>query len=37
MERLPQAARDTLRLEARPAIQVRGRQQATSLFEVFGE
>ena len=37
MERLPQSARDTLRLEARPAIQVRGRQQATSLFEVFGE
>lgn len=34
-ERLPPAVWNALRLEARPPIQARGRQQATSLFEVF--
>lgn len=34
-DRLPAAASQELRLETRPAIQARGRQQATGLFEVF--
>ena len=34
-ERLPDSLRQTLRLEARPALQARGRQQATGLFEVL--
>jgi PAS domain S-box-containing protein len=34
-ERLPTDVRRALRLEARPALQARGRQQATGLFEVF--
>jgi adenylate cyclase len=33
-ERLPSAIARSLRFEARPPLQVRGRQQPTSLFEV---